>query len=76
MIKRLVKHGHSRAIVVDKSLLQAAGLSEDAAFQLIVNPNGGILIQSVDDSKEESFEKHYKDLSVELFELMKNLADK
>jgi antitoxin component of MazEF toxin-antitoxin module len=76
MIKRLAKHGHSRAIVIDKSILQAAGLEEDASFQLIVNPNGGLLIQSVDETDDEKFEKHYQELSVELFELMKSLSKK
>ena len=72
MIKRLVKHGRKWALIIDKSLLQAAGLEGDASFQLIVNPNGGLLIQSVD----EKFEKPYQELSVELFELMKNLSKK
>lgn len=76
MIKHLVKHGHSRALVIDKSLLQAAGLNENAAFQLIVNPNGGLLVQSVDESDNEKFEKHVADLSHELFDLMKSLSKK
>ena len=76
MLKRLVKHGHSRAIVIDKSLLQAAGLKEDASFQLIVNPNGGLLIQSVDAVNDDRFEKQYNELSIELFELMKSLSKK
>jgi len=76
MFKRLVKHGNSRAIVIDKNLLQAAGLQENASFQLIVNPNGGLLIQSVDEVDENRFEQHYKELSMELFELMKSLSKK
>ena len=76
MIKRLVKHGHSRAIVIDKSLLQAAGLNENAAFQLIVNPNGGLLLQSVEQGDSETFEKNFNDLSEELFDLMKSLSKK
>ncbi len=76
MIKRLVKHGHSRALVIDKSLLQAAGLNESAAFQLIINPNGGLLVQSVDEGDPESFEKNFEALSEELFDLMKSLSKK
>jgi hypothetical protein len=55
--------------------LQAEGLAEDASFQLIVNPNGGLLIQSVDEINAEKFDKHYRELSVELFELMKSLSN-
>ncbi|MBS0648206.1 MAG: hypothetical protein JSS10_03160 [Verrucomicrobia bacterium] len=64
MIKRLVRHGHSRAIVIEKSLLEAAGLSEDALFQITLNPRGGLVIQSLDRS-DEQFEKHFQELSVE-----------
>jgi antitoxin component of MazEF toxin-antitoxin module len=76
MIKRLVKHGHSRALVIDKSLLQAAGLDDNASFQLIVNPNGGLLVQSVDDGDSTKFEKQVEELSEELFDLMKSLSKK
>lgn len=76
MLKRLVKHGHSRALVIDKALLQAAGLKEDANFQVIVNPNGGLLIQSIEAGDDDRFEKEYKALSSELFDLMKSLSKK
>ena len=76
MIKNLVKHGHSRALVIDRKVLEAAGLSEDASFQVSINPGGGLIIQSIDDINNERFEKHYQDLSVELFELMKSLSKK
>ena len=37
MLKRLIRHGNSRAIVVDKAILEAAGIPEDALFQISVN---------------------------------------
>jgi hypothetical protein len=73
IFKRLVKHGRSWALVIDKRLLQAAKLKPDACFQLSVNPNGGLTIQSTDD-KTESFEKNYRELSFELAGLMKKLS--
>jgi len=51
MLKRLIKHGNSRAIIVDKAILEAAGIAEDALFQISVNPSGGLVIQSVLDTK-------------------------
>jgi antitoxin component of MazEF toxin-antitoxin module len=36
-----VRHGNSKALVIDKALLQAAGLDKD------IDPNGGLVIQSV-----------------------------
>ena len=65
MIKSLIHHGNSRALVIDKALLQAAGLDEDTAlFQITVDPNGGIVIQSVkavnDSLHKEAFRRVIK----------------
>ena len=47
IVKHLVQHGNSKAIVIDKSILQAAGIDEHALFQIVVDSNTGITIQSV-----------------------------
>lgn len=75
MIKRLIKHGNSRAIVVDKALLEAAGISEDALFQVSVNPSGGLVIQSVNNDKVDVFRKSFEKLNKKHKKLMQNLAD-
>ena len=63
MIKRLIKHGNSRAIVVDKALLEAAGISENAIFQISVNPSGGLVIQSVDNTNIEVLRDNFEKLN-------------
>lgn len=75
MMKRLIKHGNSRAIVVDKALLEAAGISENTLFQISVNPSGGLVIQSVDDNKNDVFEENFERLNKKHKKLMQNLAD-
>ncbi len=75
MLKRLIKHGNSRAIVVDKALLEAAGVPEDALFQISVNPSGGLVIQSVVDIDLDEFRENFKKLNKQHKKLMKNLAD-
>lgn len=75
MLKRLIKHGNSRAIVVDKAILEAAGIPEDALFQISVNPSGGLVIQSVLNSKSDVFREHFKELNKKYKKLMQNLAD-
>ncbi len=75
MMKRLIKHGNSRAIVVDKVLLEAAGISEDTLFQISVNPSGGLVIQSIDDNKTDSFIENFEKLNKKHKKLMQNLAD-
>ena len=75
MIKRLIKHGNSRAIVVDKTLLEAAGIAENALFQIVVNPNGGLIIQSLEDVQKDIFDEKFKMLNKKYSKLMQRLAD-
>ncbi|PIS00541.1 MAG: hypothetical protein COT84_06995 [Chlamydiae bacterium CG10_big_fil_rev_8_21_14_0_10_35_9] len=75
MLKRLIKHGNSRAIVVDKALLEAAGISEDTLFQISISPSGGLVIQSVEDGKTDVFQENFEKLNKTYKKLMKNLAD-
>jgi antitoxin component of MazEF toxin-antitoxin module len=75
MLKRLTKHGNSRAIVVDKALLEAAGISEDALFQISVSPSGGLVIQSVENNRTDVFEENFEKLNKKYKKLMQNLAD-
>lgn len=75
MLKRLIKHGNSRAIVVDKAILEAAGIEEDALFQISVNPSGGLVIQSVESNKTDVFRENFEKLNKKYKKLMQNLAD-
>lgn len=47
LVKQLVQHGNSRALIIDRSILNAAGLDEDALFQIVVDSNSGVTIQSI-----------------------------
>ncbi len=75
LVKHLVQHGNSKAIVIDKSILQAAGLDENSLFQIVVDSNTGITIQSVKpvNSKFEEAKKH---VFKEYAELFKKLSDR
>lgn len=75
MMKKLIKHGNSRALVVDKALLEAAGLSEDALFQVTINPSGGLVIQSLENNRTELFQEKFEELNRKYKSLMKRLAD-
>lgn len=75
MMKKLIKHGNSRAIVVDKALLEAAGLSENTLFQISVSPSGGLVIQSVEPNQTEIFQEKFDELNQKYKNLMQRLAD-
>lgn len=72
MIKHLVTHGNSKSLVIDKNLLQAAGLTENTAFQITVH-SGGLSIQ---EASHEEFKKAAEKLLKSKHKLWKSLADK
>lgn len=76
IIKQLTQSGNSKAIVIDKSLLQAAGLDENALFQIVINPNGGMLIQSVQATNENLVKSSFRKVMKKNHNLLKRLADK
>lgn len=75
MIKSLIHHGNSRALVIDKALLQAAGLDEDKAlFQITIDPNGGLIIQSVKAANDNLHQEAFRQVLKENDALMKRLS--
>jgi antitoxin component of MazEF toxin-antitoxin module len=74
MIKSLIRHGNSKALVIDKSILQAAGLDDNALFQITVDPNGGLFIQSVKAVNEGLHKKAVREVLKENDALMKRLS--
>ena len=75
MVKHLVQHGNSKAIVIDKSILQAAGLDENTLFQIVVDSNTGVTIQSVKPVNSK-FEEAKNYVFSEYAELFKRLSDR
>jgi len=43
MIKTLQKHGNSRALVIDKPIMEALGIAEDTPLQITVSGNSLII---------------------------------
>lgn len=47
IIQPSMKDASAKTLVLDKTTEQAANLSDDALFIGMINPNGGVTIQSV-----------------------------
>jgi antitoxin component of MazEF toxin-antitoxin module len=73
LVKHLVQHGNSKALVIDKSILQIAGLDENALFQIVVDSTG-ITIQSLKPVNNK-FEEAKNYVFNEYEELFKRLSD-
>lgn len=76
IIKQLTQSGNSKALVIDKALLVAAGLDEGALFQIVIHPNGGMLIQSVEPSDKNRAKKAFKKVVKRNHETLKRLSDR
>lgn len=74
-IKKLVQHGNSLALVIEQSILQAAGIDENCLFELIVDSNKGITIQSVKPINDK-FEEAKNHVLKEYSDLLKRLSDR
>lgn len=76
MILRPVKHGKKRAIVLTDQILEEAGLSKSGQIQLTINPSGGLLLQAVEDSNEETCLASFKKVKRKYSRLFRRLADR
>ncbi len=76
IVKQLTQSGNSKAIVIDKTLLQAAGLDEDALFQIVIIPSGGLVIQSVQSTNENLVKSAFRKVMKKNHGLLKRLKDK
>lgn len=74
MVKHLVQHGNSKAIVIDRSILQAAGLDDNTLFQIVVD-SSGVTIQSVKPVNNK-FEEAKNYVFNEYADLFKRLSDR
>ena len=55
MKKKLVKHGNSSALVLDKAILKLLGITEDAEFNITILGNK-MLIEPVQEATKETVE--------------------
>lgn len=76
MILRPVKYGKKHAIVLSDQILEEAGLSKSGQIQIIINPSGGLLLQAVEDSNEETTLNAFRKVQRKYSRLFRRLADR
>ena len=74
LVKQLIQHGNSKALVIDKSILLAAGLDENTFFQITVDANCGITIQSVKPMNDSLFQNALKKVFTKHDKLFQRLS--
>lgn len=53
MIKKLVRHGNSRALIIDKPILELIGATEDSEFTITTADGKSLTITPVNSAEEE-----------------------
>lgn len=76
MLKKLVKHGNTFALPIDKKTLDQAHLSSNTMFEVQILPGGGILIQSVEEIDHKKIKEEFNSLSKKYDKLFKRLSDR
>jgi len=76
MEKKLVKHGNTLAITIEKTLLASVGLDENTVFQVVAIPGVGIVIQSSHDYDHDLCNKAYEKVKNKYNKVFKNLSDR
>ena len=75
-MKKLVRHGNTFAIPIDKKTIQQAHLSTDTKFEIQILPGGGLSIQSVEEIDRKKLKSEFDAVTDKYDEMFKRLSDR
>lgn len=77
MKKRLVKHGNSRALVIDKAILEVMNLAEDDEVQISINGDQLVItpVRGEEDERHKRFEQAVERTMEQYDDLFRRLAE-
>ncbi len=75
MIKTLKKHGNSMALVIEKPMMEALGITEETPLQVTVNGNALVVTPANVGVGPERMKSTIKELRKRYGPMLKRLAD-
>ncbi|TAJ08566.1 MAG: AbrB/MazE/SpoVT family DNA-binding domain-containing protein [Nitrospirae bacterium] len=75
MIKKLQKHGNSVALVIEKPVMEALGITEETPLQVTVNGNALVVTPANVGIGPERMKEIIKDIRKRYGPMLKRLAD-
>jgi antitoxin component of MazEF toxin-antitoxin module len=76
MRKKLVRHGNSRALVIDKTLMELLGIGEDTMLTLRVDGKSIVITPVTEEDKDDAgFDKAMRESVEQYSALYKRLAE-
>lgn len=75
MIKRLQKHGNSAALIIEKPVMRALGITEETPLQVTVNGNALVITPANVGVGPERMKPIIKEIRKRYGPMLKRLAD-
>ena len=75
MIKKLVTHGNSAALIIDKPILQLLKIDEDASFEITTDGRNLILSPVTDGKRDKKFRAALEKVNKVHGKTLKKLAE-
>ncbi|MEQ1654688.1 MAG: AbrB/MazE/SpoVT family DNA-binding domain-containing protein [Nitrospira sp.] len=75
MIKRLQKHGNSAALIIEKPVMQALGITEETPLQVTVNGNALVITPANVGVGPERMKPIIKEIRKRYGPMLKRLAE-
>jgi antitoxin component of MazEF toxin-antitoxin module len=75
MIKKLQKHGNSVALIIEKPVMQAMGITEDTPLQITINGNALVVTPANVGVGPDRLKGAVKELRKRYGPMLKRLAD-
>jgi len=75
MIKRLIQHGNSAALILDKPILDLLHLNIDTPFEITTDGRNLILSPQVEENREEDILKSLEKINEKYSKVLKKLGE-
>jgi antitoxin MazE len=75
MVKKLVRHGNSRALVIDRPILELLDIGDDTPLELVTDGRRLIVSPVVDEERQRRFEEALEHVNSTWGGVLKRLAD-
>jgi antitoxin component of MazEF toxin-antitoxin module len=75
MVKKLIQHGNSAALVIDKPILEMLKISSDASFEITTDGKNLILSPQVEGNQETDIINSLEKINKKYGSVLKKLGD-
>jgi len=75
MVKKLIQHGNSAALIIDKPIMEMLNITNDTTFQLSTDGKNLILSPQVENHQEKSIIQSLEKINKKYGKVLKRLGE-